>query len=75
MEAGLTDQVWTLEELIALLPETKPNEQANKELVKKALERGNYGKEPSFDPVSSQAFSTWVNRLRALNVTQLKGTG
>lgn len=52
MEAGLTDHVWSLEELIALLPQPTPNEQAYKELVKKALERGNYGKEPSFNPVS-----------------------
>ena len=52
MEAGLTDQVWSLEELVALLPETKPNEQTDKELVRRALQRGNYGKEPSFNPVS-----------------------
>jgi IS1 family transposase len=39
MEAGLTDHVWTLEELCALLPEKKPNARADKELVLKALSR------------------------------------
>src|SRR5260370_10968369 len=52
MEVGITDHVWTLEESIALLPESKPNEQVDRELVKKALQRGNYGKEPSSNPVS-----------------------
>jgi IS1 family transposase len=52
MEAGLTDHVWSLEELVALLPESKPNEKLDKELVQKALERGDYGKEPRFNPVS-----------------------
>src|ERR1700747_3170719 len=37
MEAGLTDHVWTLEELVALLPEKKPNAKADRELVLKAL--------------------------------------
>jgi IS1 family transposase len=39
MEAGLTDHVWTLEELCALLPQRKPNAKADKELVLKALAR------------------------------------
>src|SRR5256886_16735456 len=39
MEAGLTDHVWTLEELCALLPERKPNAQVDKELVLKALHK------------------------------------
>jgi IS1 family transposase len=45
MEAGLTDHVWTLEELVALLPEKKPNARADKDLVAKALygKQGNYG--------------------------------
>lgn len=37
MEAGLTDHVWTLQELVALLPEKKPNARADKDLVAKAL--------------------------------------
>jgi hypothetical protein len=37
MEAGLTDHVWTLEELCALLPEKKVNARIDKELVSKAL--------------------------------------
>ncbi|MGA3088635.1 MAG: DDE-type integrase/transposase/recombinase [Terriglobales bacterium] len=37
MEAGLTDHVWTLEALCALLPERKPNARTDKELVLKAL--------------------------------------
>ncbi len=41
MEAGLTDHVWTLEELCALLPHRKPNAKADKELVLKALARAN----------------------------------
>jgi IS1 family transposase len=52
MEAGLTDHVWSLEELVALFPQEKPNQKIDRELVKKALQRGNYGKEPSFNPVS-----------------------
>lgn len=39
MEAGLTDHVWTLDELCSLLPERKPNARAEKELVLKALEK------------------------------------
>jgi IS1 family transposase len=41
MQAGLTDHVWTLEELCALLPVPKPNAKADKELVLKALSRAN----------------------------------
>jgi hypothetical protein len=37
MEAGLTDHVWTLEELCSLLPEKKPSARADHELVLKAL--------------------------------------
>ncbi len=39
MEAGLTDHVWTLEELVSLLPEKKPNAKADKALVLQALNR------------------------------------
>ena len=39
MEAGLTDHVWTLEELCGLLPEKKPNARADKEMIAKALEK------------------------------------
>lgn len=39
MEAGLTDHVWTLEELCGLLPERKPNARIEKELVLKALHK------------------------------------
>jgi len=39
MEAGLTDHVWTLEELCSLLPERKPNARIDKELVLKALNK------------------------------------
>ena len=39
MEAGLTDHVWTLEELCALLPERKPNARADKDMIAKALEK------------------------------------
>lgn len=39
MEAGLTDHVWTLEELCALLPQRKPNAKIDKDLVLKALAR------------------------------------
>jgi hypothetical protein len=38
MEAGLTDRVWTLEELCGLLPERKPNVRAEQEMLSKALE-------------------------------------
>jgi IS1 family transposase len=38
MEAGLTDHVWTLEELCGLLPERKPNERIDREIIRKALE-------------------------------------
>jgi IS1 family transposase len=41
MEAGLTDHVWTLEELCALLPQRKPNAKVDKELVLNALARTN----------------------------------
>jgi IS1 family transposase len=41
MEAGLTDHVWTLEELCAVLPQRKPNAKVDKELVLKALARAN----------------------------------
>jgi IS1 family transposase len=39
MEAGLTDHVWTLEELCGLLPEKKVNARTDKNLVLKALAR------------------------------------
>ena len=39
MEAGLTDHVWTLEELCGLLPEKKANAQIDKNLVLKALQK------------------------------------
>jgi IS1 family transposase len=39
MEAGLTDHVWTLEELCALLPERKPNQRIDGELLTAALAR------------------------------------
>lgn len=39
MEAGLTDHVWSLEELCSLLPERKPNARIDKELVLKALQK------------------------------------
>ena len=39
MEAGLTDHVWTLEELCNLIPAKKPNARFEKELVLKALSR------------------------------------
>ncbi|HUO34324.1 MAG TPA: IS1 family transposase [Candidatus Acidoferrum sp.] len=41
MQAGLTDHVWTLEELCTLLPQRKPNVKVDKELVLKALARAN----------------------------------
>jgi IS1 family transposase len=37
MEAGLTDHVWSLEELLGLLPERKPNAKVDHELVLRAL--------------------------------------
>jgi hypothetical protein len=36
MQAGLTDHIWMLEELVALLPAKKPNARADKELILKA---------------------------------------
>lgn len=55
MEAGLTDHVWSLEELCALLPETKPNLRTDKKLVSQALQKMDertYGKdEPSINPI------------------------
>jgi len=39
MEAGLTDHVWTLEELCGLLPETKPSTRIEKEMISEALKR------------------------------------
>jgi IS1 family transposase len=39
MEAGLTDHVWTLEELVNLLPERKPNAKVDRDLVAAALKR------------------------------------
>ncbi len=39
MEAGLTDHVWTLEELCSLLPEDKPIARIEREMLVKALER------------------------------------
>jgi hypothetical protein len=39
MEAGLTDHVWTLAELCALLPEKKVNARFDKNLVLQALAR------------------------------------
>ena len=41
MKAGLTDHIWSLEELCALLPTKKPNARADKELVLKALNNMN----------------------------------
>jgi IS1 family transposase len=37
MESGLTDHVWTLEELCGLLPEKKPNARADREMILRAL--------------------------------------
>jgi hypothetical protein len=37
MEAGLTDHVWTLDELCALLPEQKPTAAIERAMVQKAL--------------------------------------
>ena len=55
MEAGLTDHIWTLEELCSLLPENKPNALIEKKLITEALQRmdeRNYGKaEPSINPL------------------------
>ena len=39
MEAGLTDHVWTLEELCGLIPEKKPIARIDKELILKALNK------------------------------------
>jgi IS1 family transposase len=39
MESGLTDHIWTLEELCGLLPECKPNARIDREMLTKALER------------------------------------
>jgi IS1 family transposase len=39
MEADLTDHVWTLTELCALLPERKPYARIEKEIILKALQR------------------------------------
>ncbi len=38
IEAGLTDHVWTLEELCSLIPEPKPLQQIGKAIILKALE-------------------------------------
>jgi hypothetical protein len=38
MEAGLTDHVWTLEELCGLLPERKPNARIDREMLLKVLD-------------------------------------
>jgi IS1 family transposase len=39
MEAGLTDHVWTLEELCNLIPESNPIQRIDKELILKALRK------------------------------------
>jgi IS1 family transposase len=39
MEAGLTDHVWTLEELCGLIPEKKPNARIEKAMILKALQK------------------------------------
>ena len=39
MEAGLTDHIWTLEELCGQLPEKKQSARIDKELILKALEK------------------------------------
>ncbi len=39
MEAGLTDHVWTLEELCNLIPESNPIQRIDKELIRAALKR------------------------------------
>jgi IS1 family transposase len=56
MEAGLTDHVWTLEELCGLLPETKPSTRIEKEMISEGLKRmdeRNYGKsESGINPLS-----------------------
>lgn len=39
MEAGLTDHVWTVEELVSLLPQRKPNARVDHALVAAALKR------------------------------------
>jgi len=56
MEAGLTDHVWTIEELCSLLPEPRTSRQIEKELVSEALKRmdeRNYGEnESGINPIS-----------------------
>ncbi len=37
MEAGLTNHVWTLEELVALIPEKKPIQRIDAAILAKAL--------------------------------------
>ena len=39
MEAGLTDHVWTLEELCNLIPKENPIQRIDKELILKALRK------------------------------------
>src|ERR1017187_9350549 len=39
MEAGLTDHVWTIEELCGLIPEKKPIARIDRQVLRKALER------------------------------------
>jgi hypothetical protein len=39
MEAGLTDHVWTLEELCNLIPEENAIQRIDKELILKALRK------------------------------------
>ncbi len=39
MEAGLTDHVWTLEELSSLIPESNPIRRIDRELIRAALKR------------------------------------
>jgi len=39
MEAGLTDHIWTLEELSSLIPESNPIQRIDKELIRAALKR------------------------------------
>jgi len=39
MEAGLTDHIWTLEELCGLLSEKKQNARIDKEIILKALNK------------------------------------
>jgi hypothetical protein len=37
MEAGISNHIWTIEELCALIPETSSNRQTEKNMVLKAL--------------------------------------